>query len=191
MCNFGRRVQFFRELQLLQCFDIHWCHHIQCELRLWTIQTDTVMSPAVEPGDRCGERTTGRDGPSAVLLRATLSEMVWYCEAFTVLETPFGLLLCFIYDFTSRHYNYIYNVHSSLPCLFLILAGPLIDGFLVAALIWFLWSALFYCSPPSNRVLAPRIEDTLWKGSFFFFGFDSALLWNSLLWEFNNSACSL
>jgi hypothetical protein len=24
----------------------------------------------------------------------------------SVLETPFGLLLCFIYDFTSRHYNY-------------------------------------------------------------------------------------
>jgi hypothetical protein len=29
---------------------------------------------------------------------------------FTVLETPFGLLLRFIYDFTSRHYNYLYNV---------------------------------------------------------------------------------
>jgi hypothetical protein len=64
-----------------------------------------------------------------------------YCDVFTVLETPFGLLLRFIYDFTSRHYNYFYNVTrtrltaSSLPCSFFILVGPLIAGFLVAALI--------------------------------------------------------
>jgi hypothetical protein len=29
-----------------------------------------------------------------------------------------------------------------------------------------LWSARFYCSPPWNRMLAPRIEDTLLKGNF-------------------------
>jgi hypothetical protein len=39
-----------------------------------------------------------------------------YCDVFMILETPFGLLLRFIYDFTSRHYNYFYNVRSSLPC---------------------------------------------------------------------------
>jgi hypothetical protein len=44
-----------------------------------------------------------------------------------VRETPFGLLLRFIYDFTSRHYNYFYSVTrtrltaSSLPCCFLVL----------------------------------------------------------------------
>jgi hypothetical protein len=49
------------------------------------------------------------------------------CDVFTVLEAPFGLLLRFIYDFTSRHYNYFYNVArtrltaSSLPCCFLVL----------------------------------------------------------------------
>jgi hypothetical protein len=59
-----------------------------------------------------------------------------------VLETPFGLLLRFIYDSTSRHYNYSYSVRSSLPCWFFILVGPLIAGFLVAALISLLWSAL-------------------------------------------------
>jgi hypothetical protein len=52
-----------------------------------------------------------------------------------VLATPFGLLLCFIYDFTSRHCNYFYNVRSSLPYWFFILVGPLIAGFLVATLI--------------------------------------------------------
>jgi hypothetical protein len=58
----------------------------------------------------------------------------------SVLETPFGLLLYFIY-FTSRHHNYFYNVTrgrltaSSLPCCFLVLVGPLIADFLVAALI--------------------------------------------------------
>jgi hypothetical protein len=33
-----------------------------------------------------------------------------------VLETLFGLLLWFYYDFASRHYNFFYNVRSSLPC---------------------------------------------------------------------------
>jgi hypothetical protein len=116
-----------------------------------------------------------------------------YCDVFClwrrqmwrarVLETPFGLLLCFIYDFTSRHYNFFYNVRSSLPCWFFILVGPLTAGFLVAALILGFWSALvpllwhgvsdrlvwsarFYCSPPWDRVLAPRIEDILSKGNF-------------------------
>jgi hypothetical protein len=91
----------------------------------------------------------------------------------------FRIVTSFIYDFTSRHYNYFYNVRPSLPCWFFILVGPLIAGFLVAALIWLLWSPLtlrlwsallisrFYCSPPWNRVLAPRIEDTLSKGAFF------------------------
>jgi hypothetical protein len=94
-----------------------------------------------------------------------------------VLETPFGLLLRFIYDFTSRHYNHCYNVTrtrltaSSLPCWFFILVGPLIAGFLVAALPFRLSSAsVIYsylkCSPPWNRALAPRIEDTLSKGNF-------------------------
>jgi hypothetical protein len=122
-----------------------------------------------------------------------------------VLEKPFGLLLRFIYDFTSRHYNYFYNVRSSLPCWFCVLVGPLIADFLVAALIWLLWSApdvasligsfdllfwrcasdlllwspltlrlwsaplicpFFNSFPPWNRVLAPRIEDTLSKGKF-------------------------
>jgi hypothetical protein len=111
-----------------------------------------------------------------------------YCDVFGVLETPFGLLLWFIYDYTNRHYNYFYNVRSSLPCWFFILVGPLIAGFLVAALTlrlrsvplicrWvsdLLWSMLwstsvfillcFYFLPPWNRVLAPRIEDTLSKG---------------------------
>jgi hypothetical protein len=146
------------------------------------------------------------------------------------------------YDFTSRHYNFFYNVRSSLLCWFFILVGPLISGFLVAALIcsyallptlrlwsvpllssrrcvsdrflcsppdvvsligsfdlvltlrlwsvplfcsWrcvsdrFLWSppdvaslvgsfelSDFYSLPPWNRVLAPRIKDTLSKGYF-------------------------
>jgi hypothetical protein len=64
-----------------------------------------------------------------------------YIVTCSVLETPFGLLLCFIYDFISRHYNFFYNVRFSLPCWFFILVGPLSAGFLVAALIWLLWSA--------------------------------------------------
>jgi hypothetical protein len=89
-------------------------------------------------------------------------------------------------------YSRLYNVTrtrltaSSLPCWFLFCVGPLIVGFLVAALIlclsdltfrlWStylisaltlrLWSARFYSLPPWNRVLAPRIEDTLSKGNF-------------------------
>jgi hypothetical protein len=93
-----------------------------------------------------------------------------------VLETPFGVLLRFIYDFIS-HYNYYYNVTltrmtaSSLPCWFFILVGPLIAGFLDAALMLRLWSAplisaRFYSLPPWNRVLAPGIENTLSKGNF-------------------------
>jgi hypothetical protein len=45
------------------------------------------------------------------------------------------IVTSFIYDFTSRHYSYFYNARSSLPCWFFILVGPLIAGFLVAALI--------------------------------------------------------
>jgi hypothetical protein len=103
--------------------------------------------------------------------------ILWQARA---LETPLGLLLRFIYDFTSRHYNCFYNVRSSLPCWFFILVGPLIAGFLVAALIlglsdltfrslicffdlllwrcvsdWLLWSARFYCLSPWNRVFGP------------------------------------
>jgi hypothetical protein len=63
-----------------------------------------------------------------------MGAVIEYCDVFTVLEKPFGLLLRFIYDFTSRHYNFFYNVRSSLPCWFFILVGPLIAGFLVAAL---------------------------------------------------------
>jgi hypothetical protein len=83
-----------------------------------------------------------------------------------VLETPFGLLLRFIYDSTSRHYNYFYNAGSSLPCWFFILVGPLIAGFLVAARIWLLWSALTL---------------RLWSDSFDFFWrcVSDRLLWSA------------
>jgi hypothetical protein len=101
-----------------------------------------------------------------------------------VLETPFGFFHRFIYDFTSRHYNFFYSVTrtrltaSSLPCWFLILVGPLIAGFLIAALsdplisseVASLISSFdlpgFYSLPPWNRVLAPRIGDALSKGNF-------------------------
>jgi hypothetical protein len=72
------------------------------------------------------------------------------CDVFTVLKTPFGLLFLFIYDFTSSYYNYFHNVAwtrltaSSLPCWFFILVGPLIAGFLAAALIW-LFDLLWRC----------------------------------------------
>jgi hypothetical protein len=46
----------------------------------------------------------------------------------------FRIVTLFYYYFTSRHYNFFYNVRSSLPCWFFILVGPLIAGFLVAAL---------------------------------------------------------
>jgi hypothetical protein len=113
-----------------------------------------------------------------------------------VLETPFGLLFRFIYDFTSRHYNYFPNetrprlTASSLPCWFFVRRcwSDLTPRFWSACLVhmiwlfisdrpWFLWSdvsslivsfdlLLFFCSPPWNRVLAPRIEDTLSRGNF-------------------------
>jgi hypothetical protein len=62
-----------------------------------------------------------------------------------VLETPFRLLLRFINDFSSRHYNYFYNVTrtrliaSSLPCWFLILRCWSDQTF-------HLWSARLICS---------------------------------------------
>jgi hypothetical protein len=40
-----------------------------------------------------------------------------------------------------------YNVRSSLPCWFFTLVGPLIAGFLVAALIWLRWSPPDVASP--------------------------------------------
>jgi hypothetical protein len=106
-----------------------------------------------------------------------------------VLETPFGLLLRFIYDFTSRHYNYFYNVTrtrlnaSSLPCWFFILVLCLLVSWLllwslvyligsfdlcsdVASLIGSFVLPGFYSLPPWNRVFGPRIEDTLSKGNF-------------------------
>jgi hypothetical protein len=110
-----------------------------------------------------------------------------------VLETPFGLLLRFITTSLVVTTITFYNVRSSLPCWFLILVDPLIAGFLVAVLIWHRWSSpdvasligsfdllltlrlwsaplicpfFFFCSPPRNRVLAPRIEGTLSKGYF-------------------------
>jgi hypothetical protein len=63
----------------------------------------------------------------------------------------------FYYDFTSHHYNFFYNVRSSLPGWFFILIGPLIAGFLVAALIWFLWSA------PDVASLIGSFDLLLWR----------------------------
>jgi hypothetical protein len=123
-----------------------------------------------------------------------------YCDVFTLLETPFGLLLRVFTTLLVATTITFYNVRTSLPCWFFILVGSLIAGFLVAALIWLLWSPpdvasligsfdrllwsaplIFssdvaslidsfdllgsYFLPPWNRVLAPRIEDTLSKGS--------------------------
>jgi hypothetical protein len=104
------------------------------------------------------------------------------CDVFTVLETAFRLLLRFIYNFTSRHYNYFYNVTwtrlttSSLPGWFLVLrCWSDLTPRLWLALIPLLWrcisdrllrSAPFYCSPLWNRVLAPQIENTLSKCNF-------------------------
>jgi hypothetical protein len=100
-------------------------------------------------------------------------------------------LLRFIYDFTSRHYNYFYNVArtrltaSSLPCWFFILAGSLIAGFLVAALIWLLWSPLtlrLWSAPLIFPDVASLIGsfDLLWRCV------SDRLLWSALtlrLWS--------
>jgi hypothetical protein len=160
---------------------------------------------------------------------------------FTVLETPSGLLLRFIYDFTSRHYNYFYNVtRTRLTALHFhvdswsfatdLIWSDLIWLFVSDRLLWparfqvrvkvtlrltvsqsvskswyrapfgaydqifstvwqlrscfffvgrplwredgsvlsLLKPARFYSFPPWNRVLAPRIKDTLSKGNFSF-----------------------
>jgi hypothetical protein len=111
-----------------------------------------------------------------------------YCDVLGVQETPFGLLICFITTSLVVTKKFCYNVRSSLLCWVFILVGPLIVGFLVAALIWFLWSPLLFCVsdlillgfyslPPWNRALAPRIEDTLSKGNFS----SSTQLWLVLL----------
>jgi hypothetical protein len=54
----------------------------------------------------------------------------------------------FYYGFTSRHYNFFYNVRSSLPCWFFISVSTLIAVFLVAVLtLWRCVSELFLWSP--------------------------------------------
>jgi hypothetical protein len=99
-----------------------------------------------------------------------------------LLETPFGLLLRFTYDVTSRHNNYFYNVTrtrltaSSLTCWFLVFRCWSDLTFhlwsVLVPLLWrcvsdrLLWSARLYFLPPWNRVMVPRIEDTLSKGNF-------------------------
>jgi hypothetical protein len=102
-----------------------------------------------------------------------------YIVTWSVLETSFGFLLRFIFDFTNRHYNYFYNVRSSLPCWFLVLVGSLIAGFLVAALIWLLWSPLtlrLWSTPLISFDVASLIGsfDLLWRC------FSDRLLWSAL-----------
>jgi hypothetical protein len=90
-----------------------------------------------------------------------------------VLETPFGLLLRFIYDFTSRHYNYLYNVTLFTSLLILYLGWssdcwllgccsnltPLIsswhfisDRLLWSALTLRLWAAPLICSDVASLI---------------------------------------
>jgi hypothetical protein len=76
-----------------------------------------------------------------------------------VLETPFGLLLRFIYDFTSRHYNYFYNetrtrlTAYSLPGWFLVLRclSDLTSRFCSACLVPLSWRFV------SDRLLWPAL----------------------------------
>jgi hypothetical protein len=120
-----------------------------------------------------------------------------YCDVFTVLKTPFGLLLLSFTTSLVVTTITFYNVRSSLPCWFFILVGPLIAGFLVAALLWLLWSPMtlrLWSAPLSSLTLrlwsAPSIcldvayligsYDLLWRSVF------DRFLWSALtlrLWS--------
>jgi hypothetical protein len=69
----------------------------------------------------------------------------------------FRFVTSFIYDFTSRHYNYILFTMCSDPLTLRLWSAPL-------------FCSCFYSFPPRNRVLAPRIEDILSYGYFWSVG---------------------
>jgi hypothetical protein len=68
----------------------------------------------------------------------------------------------FVLFTTSLVATTIYFTMCALPCWFFILVGPLIAGFLVAALIWLLWSSLTLrlWSAPLISTLTLRLRST-------------------------------
>jgi hypothetical protein len=162
---------------------------------------EQVAGSSETTSDSRTAKTTLDSQRCAILPHVTQSIDIVTCSGFVttsehqmwrvgVLETPFGLLLSFTYDFTSRHYNYFYNVRSSLPCWFFILVGPLIAGFLVAALILGLsdltlrlWSApfdLLWCWVSDLPwFLCPDVASLI--GSFNLLLFYSLPPWNRVL----------
>jgi hypothetical protein len=87
---------------------------------------------------------------------------------FTVLETPFRLLLRFIYDFNSCHYNYFYNVTRtrltaySLPCSFFSFAADLIwllgSGLHLTFRLWLALLPLIWCFVSDRPLLSAFLK---------------------------------
>jgi hypothetical protein len=108
-----------------------WQNGLRFERQIWTTVVSYRSYSQNERLGKCRKHTVTCTG-----FVTNSDHQMWRVG---VLETPFGLLLRFIYDFTSHHYNHFYNVTrtrltaSALPCWFFL--GWLVLGLLASWLL--------------------------------------------------------